>query len=318
MRAAAVTRYGPPDVVEVTDLPQPEPGPDDVLIHVRATTVNRTDCGFRSGLPRVVRLFSGIRGPRHPVLGCEFAGVVAAVGGRVTEFRVGDSVAGYNDSTFGGHAEFVVADASGAIVAMPSTLDFASAAALLEGSHYALTYIKACKIDADSKVLVNGGTGAIGSAGIQIMHSIGADITATCRTQDMELVRGLGARHVISYEDDDFTSASEQFDLVFDAVGKSTFASCKPLLRPHGIYVSTELGPRAQNPLLAIATLGRRQRVMFPIPRVRKSDAEYLVRLAESGEFAPLIDRAFPLEDIVDAYRYVESGQKKGNVSLSL
>lgn len=169
-----------------------------------------------------------------------------------------DAVVGYNDSTFGGHAYFVVTDASRVVVHMPSTLDLGQAAALLEGAHYSLNYLKAAQIDDHTKVLVNGATGAIGSAGVQIMHAIGADITATCRTQDMDLVRGLGARHVISYEDDDFTAVSEQFDLVLDAVGKSTFASCSPAARSWNLRVHGTGTKGADLPARRTGCLGRR------------------------------------------------------------
>ena len=318
MKAAVARRYGPPEVVQVSEVARPTPGPMQVLIKVAATTVNRTDTGFRSGLPHFVRLVSGVRHLRHPILGCEYAGTVVEVGSDVTQFAVGDEVTGFNDWVFGGHAEYVVAKADGALVTKPNSLDITTSAALLEGGHYALNYVKAAKVGAGCRVLVNGGTGAIGSAGVQIMSARGAQVTATARTEDLALVKSLGAQRAISYEDDDFTRLDDQFDVVFDAVGKSTFAACRHLLALRGLYVSTELGPKGQNPLLAVATRFGKQRVMFPIPKATQEDAQYLKSLAEAGAFVPLMDREYSLDDMVEAHRYVESGQKKGSVAIIL
>jgi len=315
MQAAVHTRYGPPSVVSVTQAPRPVPGPDQLLIRVRATTVNRTDSGFRKGSPPIVRLFAGLRHPRNPILGCEYAGEVAEVGPEVTGFSVGDAVVGYNDTHFGGHAEYVVTTPRGMVTHKPSTLDFPHAAAMLEGAHYSLFYLRAAGVGEGSRVLVNGGTGAIGSAAVQILAAMGADVTAVCRTEHLDLVRGLGASRVLSYETDDFTQLDERFDLVFDAVGKRTFAQCRPILTPTGRYASTELGPKAQNPALAVTTRwSRGQRMLFPIPSTRQADAEYLRELAESGRFTPLIDRSYSLDEIREAYDYVETGAKVGNV----
>ena len=315
MKAAVNTRYGPPSVVSVRDAPVPVPGPGQLLIRVHATTVNRTDSGFRKGTPPIVRLFAGLRHPRNPILGSEYAGEVAALGPGAEGFSIGDAVVGYNDAHFGGHAEFVVTTPRGMVTHKPSTLDFPHAAALLEGAHYSLFYIRAAGVGEGSKVLVNGGTGAIGSAAVQILAAMGADVTAVCRTEHLDLVRGLGASHVLSYETDDFTELDERFDLVFDAVGKRTFAQCRRVLTPTGFYASTELGPKAQNPALAVTTRwSKGQRMLFPIPSTRQADAEYLRDLAESGRFTPLVDRSYPIEDIREAYDYVETGEKVGSV----
>ncbi len=315
MKAAVHTRYGPPSVVTVTDAPIPVPAPGQLLIRVRATTVNRTDSGFRKGTPAIVRLFAGFPHPRNPILGCEYAGEVAKLGEGTTGFAVGDPVVGYNDAHFGGHAEYVVTTSRGTVIHKPTTLDFAHAAALLEGAHYSLFYIRASGVGAGSRVLVNGGTGAIGSAAVQILASMGADVTAVCRTEHLDLVRSLGAAQAISYETDDFTMRDEKFDLVFDAVGKRTFRQCRRVLTPTGSYASTELGPKAQNPALALTTRwSKGQRMLFPLPSTRQADAEYLGNLAESGQFTPLVDRSYPLADIREAYEYVETGQKVGNV----
>ncbi len=286
-------------------------------MRVRASTVNRTDCGFRKGSPAVVRLFSGLTRPRHPILGCEYAGEIVEVGDHVTDWSVGDRVVGYNDSSFGGHAEFRVSRTDEVMVRMPANLTFEAAAPLLEGSHYALSNIRATNVTAGSHALVYGATGAIGSAAVQLLRAVGAHVTAVSRTKDLELVRSLGADRAVSYEEEDFTRMSDRFDAVFDAVGKRTFGECRQLLKPQGFYISTDLGPWAQNPVLALATRwGSGKRVLFPIPGLRQAEAEYIRDLAEAGRFTPVLDRSYRLEEIRDAYAFVESGQKVGNVPI--
>lgn len=319
MRAAVQTRYGPPDVVHISEVEKPTPKDDEILVRVHATTVNRTDCGYRAAKPFFIRAFSGLRRPKATVLGNEFAGVVEAVGERVTAFRVGDRVFGYNEGPFGGHADYLTIRESGSVATMPAGFTFEEAAPGTEGSHYALSFIRSAKIQAGNDVLVNGATGAIGSAAVQILKSIGANVTAVCATDHLELVKGLGADRVVDYTATDFTQDEQSYDLVLDAVGKSTFGQCKRLLRPGGIYVSSELGPRAQNPLLALAApLMRDRRVIFPIPKDDQDIIGYLKGLMESGEFKPVVDRTYPLTEIVAAYRYVETGQKIGNVVITL
>jgi NADPH:quinone reductase-like Zn-dependent oxidoreductase len=318
MKAAVHTRYGPPEVVQVTEVDKPTIKADELLIKVHATTVNRTDCGFRAGKPLIVRFFSGMTRPRATVLGNEFAGVVEAIGSEVRSFEVGDRVFGYNEG-FGAHAEYLSIPESRPLATMPKNLDFEEAAPSTEGSHYALSFIRAAKIQAGQDVLVYGATGAIGSAAVQLLNALGANVTAVCSTENVELVKGLGPERVIDYMVKDFTKDWESYDVVLDAVGKSSFDQCKPLLRPTGIYLSSDLGPRSQNPILALITpiLGGK-RVKFPIPRQDEGMARHFKELIESGKFKPVIDRTYPLDQIVEAYEYVETGQKIGNVVISI
>jgi NADPH:quinone reductase-like Zn-dependent oxidoreductase len=319
MRAAVNTRYGPPEVVQVVDVDRPVAGAGEVLVAVHATSVNRTDCGFRAASPFLVRPFSGLTKPRRTILGNEFAGVVAEVGPDVTGFGVGDRVFGYHEGPFGCHAEYVAVAADAPMATMPEGATFAQAAVGTEGSHYALSFIRKVGIEAGQDVLVNGATGGIGSAAVQLLVHLGAEVTAVCGPDHVDLVAGLGAHRVIDFTAEDFTDDDARYDVVLDAVGKSSFGRCKPLLRPRGIYVSSELGPRAQNPFLALVTpLGRGRRVVFPIPRQDQAMIEYLRDLMAAGAFTPLIDRTYPLDEIVEAYRYVESGQKIGNVVISI
>ena len=290
-----------------------------MLVKVHATTVNRTDCACRAAKPFFMRLFTGLTGPRATVLGNEFAGVVEAVGSGVTSFEVGDRVFGYNEGPFGAHAEYLSIPADGSLATMPANVTYAQAAASTEGSHYALAQIRGAKIQSGQDVLVNGATGAIGSAAVQLLKSLGAGVTAVCDTDNVELVRGLGADRVIDYTTQDFTRDDQTYDVVLDSVGKSSFGQCKRLLKPAGIYISSELGPLAQNPFLALmAPLHGGKKVMFPIPKHDQEMVGYFKELIESGEFKPVIDRTYPLDQIVEAYRYVETGQKIGNVVISL
>ena len=320
MKAAVHTRYGPPDVVRISDVEKPTVKDHEVLVKVHATTVNRTDCGFRAAKPFIVRFFTGLLRPRVTVLGSEFAGVVEAVGSGVTSFTAGDRVFGFSEGRFGAHAEYLAIPGDGALAAMPANTTFEQAAPSTEGSHYALSYIRAAKIRSGQHVLINGATGAIGSAAVQLVKSLGASVTAVCGAPHVELVRGLGADRVIDNTAEDFTRDEQTYDVVFDAVGKSSFGRCKRLLTPRGIYLSSDLGPLSQNPLLALVTpLFGGRKVMFPIPPKHDQDGVRQFRdLIESGKFTPVIDRRYPLDQIVEAYRYVETGQKIGNVVISV
>lgn len=319
MKAAIHTRYGPPEVVHIKEIPKPEPQAGQMLVKVMASTVTRTDCGFRSAEYFISRFWSGLFKPKQQTLGCEFAGVVEQTGSDAGEFRPGDRILGYNDVAFGGHAEYLLARATDAVAPIPGNLSFAEAAALTEGAHYALCDIRAARVQKGDSVMVYGASGAIGSAAVQLLKYFGAKVTAVCNTKNVELVKSLGADVVVDYQTEDFTQTGERFRFIFDAVGKSSFKQCKPLLLPKGIYISTELGKGGANVFLALLTplLGNKK-VLFPLPVTRKEDMVFLTNLAEQGLFKPVIDRHYPLDRIVDAYRYVETGQKTGNVVVNI
>lgn len=320
MKAAVRTRYGPPDVVRIAEVPEPTAGDHEVLVKVHATTVNRTDCGFRAANPFIVRFFSGLLRPKATILGTEFAGVVEAVGGGVSSFEVGVRVFGFSEDRLGAHAEYLSVSADGAIETMPAGMTFEEIAPSTEGSHYALSLIRKSKIRGGHHVLVNGATGAIGSAAVQLLKSLGARVTAVCDTEHVELVRGLGAERVIDRTVEDFTKDEETYDVVLDAVGKSSFGRCRRLLKPRATYLSTDLGPLNLNPILGLVTpLFRGRRVMFPIPpKHGREEMRHLKGMIESGAFKPLVDRRYSLDEIVEAYRYVETGQKIGNVVIKV
>ncbi len=319
MKAAVYTKYGPPEVVKIQEVERPKPTADEVLVQVYSATVNRTDSGFRSAEYFISRFWTGLFRPSATILGCEFSGVIVEIGNAVTEFKIGDKVFGYNDKTCGGHAEYLKIKETAAIAGMPANLNFDEAAALTEGAHYALVDIRAANVESGQQVMVYGATGAIGSAAVQLLNHFGAQVTAVCNTKNVALIKSLGAAKVIDYQTQDYKAIATKFDFIFDAVGKSSFGQCKPLLKEKGIYISTELGKNGENILYAITTpWWGGKKLLFPIPSISKDDVLFLKSLAESGSLKPLIDRYYPLEQIIDAYHYVESGQKTGNVILKV
>jgi NADPH:quinone reductase-like Zn-dependent oxidoreductase len=319
MRAAVRTSYGPPDVVRVAEVDKPTPKDNQILVKVHATTVNRTDCGFRAGRPFFVRALTGLPRPKVTVLGTEFAGEVEAVGPSVTSYAVGDRVFGFKGLPFGAHAQHMAIPEDGFLATMPAQLSFKEAAPSTEGSHYALALIRKAKIRGGHDVLVNGATGAIGSAAVQLLRHLGAKVTAVCGPEHLELVKGLGADRVIDYTAQDFTKDEQRYDVVLDAVGKSSFLRCRRLLKPRGVYLSSEFGPLAQNLVVALVTplLGGKK-AMMNLGRDDPRMASFLREVLESGAFRPLVDRQYRLDEIVEAYRYVETGRKVGNVVISI
>lgn len=319
MRAIIYTEYGPPEVVSLMEVDKPVPKDNEVLIKVYATTVNRTDCGYRSPEFFIVRFFSGLFKPKNKTLGNEFAGEIEAIGKEVTSFYIGDKVFGYNDTKCGAHAEYLTITENEAITTMPDNMNFVEAAPITEGAHYALCGIRAAKIKNGQKVLIYGATGAIGSAAVQLVKYFGAKVTAVCDTKNVELVKSLGADVVIDYTREDFTKTGQTFDFILDAVGKSSFGQCKPLLNKKGLYISTGLGKNSENIFLAlISPISGGKKVLFPIPTISKKDVIFLKELVETNRYKPVIDRIYTLDQIVEAYRFVETGQKTGNVVLTL
>ena len=317
MKAIVHTKYGPPEVASLQEVPKPFPKDNEILVKVYASTVNRTDAGFRSAVYFVSRFWSGLFKPKFQTLGCEFAGVVDDMGKLVTSFSKGDKVFGFNDKSFGGHGEYLTIPENAAVTMMPDGLSFTEAAPITEGAHYAMNTIKAAKVEKGQHVMVYGATGAIGSAAVQLLKHFGAIVTAVCNTKNVDLVKSLGADKVIDYQTQDFTKTDTRFQFIFDAVGKSSFGQCKPLLTAKGIYISTELGKNGENIFYALVTplLGGK-RVLFPIPVIDKNEVIFFKGLVEKGEFRPVIDRQYTMDQIVEAYKYVESGQKTGNVVL--
>jgi NADPH:quinone reductase-like Zn-dependent oxidoreductase len=317
MRAVVHDRYGPAEVLRVADVARPRPKQDEVLIRIHATTVNRTDCAWRKGEPFIMRFFAGLRRPKHKILGTELAGEVEAVGADVTEFKPGDQVFGVNAWHFGTHAEFVSIRESAPLARKPLGMSFEEAAAVCDGGILALTALRYAGVRKGHKVLVYGASGSVGTAAVQLAKYFEADVTAVCNTKPAETVKSLGAEIVIDYTREDFTKNGQTYDVILDAAGKHAFRRCKASLRSRGIYVATD---GLENLTLALWTslAGSKKVVLLMPPRNMKSDVRFLKHLIEAGRYRAVIDRCYPLEDVVEATRYVETEQKTGNVVLTI
>jgi NADPH:quinone reductase-like Zn-dependent oxidoreductase len=317
MKAAVRHQYCGPDGLQLRHWPKPVPQKGEVLIKIRATTVNRTDCGILTGSPWAIRLFAGLIKPSSPITGSDFAGEIVAIGEGVMGYQLGDRVWGMHDNGIPSHAQFMCYSAKHPMAIIPEGITFEQAAASIEGAHYALNFINKVELKLDSRILLNGATGAIGSAALQILVDRGFWVTATCNTRNMECISALKPSALLNYEQEDFTKLTEQFDFVFDAVGKSNFSACQAILKPKGVYISSELGPGAENLYLPLLTkLKGGKRVVFPIPFNIPKSLETMGALLKSGGFKPLIDRTYSLDQVADAFEYVASGQKTGNVLL--
>jgi NADPH:quinone reductase-like Zn-dependent oxidoreductase len=317
MRAVVYDRYGCPDVLRLEEVQRPVPKADEVLVRIRASTVNRTDCGLRSGEPFVVRFFAGLRRPKLKILGSELAGEVEAIGAAVTEFAPGDQVFGINPWKYGAHAEFVCMRENAPLAHKPAGMRYEEAAAVCDGAILALACLRSANLKKGESILVYGASGAIGSAAVQLAKCFAAHVTAVCNTENVETVRSLGADKVVDYTREDFTKSGQTYDVILDAVAKHSFQRCRGSLRRGGIYVATD---GWQNAILALWTslIGEnRVKVLIP-PRNMKEDVLFLKQLIEAGKYRAVIDRCYPLEAVVDATRYVETEQKTGNIVLTI
>ena len=317
MKAIVHDRYGPPEVLRLEEVERPVPADDEVLVRIHATTVSRTDCGLRAAHPFFTRLVTGVRRPRQRILGMEFSGEVEAIGGSVNEFAVGDRVFGARGS--GGHAEFIAIRESAPVARMPANMSFEEAAAVCDGASLALPCLRGGNVGEGTSILVHGASGAIGTAAVQLASAFGADVTAVCGPNALELVRSLGAGEVIDYTAEDFARNGRRYDVIFDAVGKHSYRRSRRSLKRGGIFVETDLGYGWHVPWLILLTrfIGDKQ-VKMGIPHYTKQDVLLVRELIEAGKFRAVIDRRYPMEEVVEATRYVETGQKVGNVVLTI
>jgi NADPH:quinone reductase-like Zn-dependent oxidoreductase len=321
MKAAVRSKYGLPGDLSIKKLEKPIPKDDQLLIKVYAATVNRSDCHVLSGKPFLMRFFTGLFKPRHSIIGSDFAGQIEAVGSNVRSFQAGDKIMGFGGGFgCGSHAQYFILPETKAIktmVSMPDNINYDEAAACLEGAVYAGMVILKLEPKADQKALVYGATGAIGTAYVQFLKSVGLSVTAVCGRENAELVRSLGADKIIDYKQEDFTKDVERYDFVFDAVGKSSFFKCKKLLKKKGIYCSS--GGSINLMWVIITPLFGGKKVLFPAAKKTiKEVLEFIKNLIQKDKFKPVIDRKYPLEKIAEAYTYVASGQKIGNVIISM
>ncbi|MBT8119688.1 MAG: NAD(P)-dependent alcohol dehydrogenase [Gammaproteobacteria bacterium] len=322
MKAVIHTRYGPPDILKLGEIELPVAKDDEVLVRVHAATVNRTDCANHRAKPFFMRFVTGLLRPKKNVPGTEFAGVIEAVGNRISSLEPGEKVFGFDDEVSGSQAQYL-AITDEKVARMPEGVTFGQAAASSEGFHYAYNFINKVRIEQGQDVLVNGATGAIGSAMVQLLEYYQVNVTAVCAAKNIELVKSLGANRVIDFENEDFTKDDKRYDYVFDTVGKSSFFKCMKLLKPGGIYISSDLGYMAQNLFLPLITplikpFFKAKKTVFPVPVDIKASLSLVRELIEQGRFKAVIDRSFLLEEIVEAYNYVETGEKTGNVVITV
>jgi NADPH:quinone reductase-like Zn-dependent oxidoreductase len=323
MKAFIYERYGPPEVLQLKEIPAPIPKENELLVRVMSAGVNRTDCANLHARPYIMRRSMGLFKPRKKILGTEFSGSVEAVGTKVIDYKIGDRVFGFADSGVRSYAEFLTVTAGSNISVMPEEMTFKQAACCIEGAHYAYNFINKVNVRPEQKVFINGGTGAIGSALIQLIAYLKADVTATCTSETTRLIKSLGATKVLDYTRGDILNDDDTYDYVFDAVGKSSFEKCKRLLKPGGVYISSELGKNSINVWLSLLTGvfgsvpgNQRKKVKFPYPANIKRSIDLIKSLFEGGHYSAVIDRAYPFEQLREAFQYVESGKKIGNVVL--
>jgi len=318
MKAVVNERYGSPEVLAIREMPIVEPKAGEILVKVHATTVGRTDsCALRAH-PFFVRPYTGLLRPKRTILGLDFAGTVEVVGKDVTKFTQGERVFGLTPGGYGAHAEYVCLPENGAVSSMPAGTRF-DEVVVGEGAWYADTYLTRFNLKPGHKILIYGASGAIGTSAVQLAKFYGAEVTAVVSTPHLDLVKRLGADHVVDYTAGDLTQLGESFDFVLDAVGKTSFFRCRPLLKPDGVFAATDLGPWWQNVVLAIwSSLTGTGRVVFPTPHSSQAFVEFLKARLEAHEFYAVIDRKYLLSDIADAYCFVETEQKVGIVVIEV
>jgi NADPH:quinone reductase-like Zn-dependent oxidoreductase len=323
MRAAVVHRFGGPEVVGIDEVPKPEPRDDELLVKVHASTVSVADHRTRSrDLPPglawfYVPLALGVFRPRKRILGMDVAGVVEAVGAEVTEFAPGDEVIAMLGDDFGGHAEYARVPLSKAIARKPRNLAFDEAIALVFGGHTALGFLNRAGVGPGDEVLVNGASGAVGTAAVQLAHRRGARVTAVCSGANADLVRSLGADRVIDYTVEDFTQNGEAYDAIVECVGNAPFERVSASIKPGGAHLLVVGGFKS---MLTMRRDSKRSGKLVTMQgeHVTGEGLASIVELAESGEYRPVIDRTYELDEIVAAHRYVDTGRKRGNVVLKI
>jgi NADPH:quinone reductase-like Zn-dependent oxidoreductase len=322
MKAIVVTTYGPPEVLQLKEMQKPSSNDNEVLIRIYATAVVATDPQFRKGEPFIARIFTGLLKPKHPIPGDVLAGEIEAVGKDVTLFKKGDQVYAACAMTQGGQAEYICMPQDGPLTLKPSNMSYEEAAGVCDGGLGALNFLRdAGNIQSGQRVLINGASGSVGTYAIQLAKYFGADVTGVCSSANLELVKSLGADQVIDYTKQDFTKSAKTYDLIFDAVGKSSFSKCRDILTENGVYVSTVPALDFMMQLLWKRKHGKR--VAFVAPGLRPDaekvkDLTFLTGLIEAGKIRSIIDRRYRLEQMAEAHRYVEMGHKKGNVVIVL
>lgn len=318
MKAVIYENYGPPEVLQLKEIEKPSPKDNEVLIRIQATAVNSGDIRMRKADPFAVRFMLGLLRPRKKIPGVVFAGIIEATGKSVTKFKTGDAVYGSSFMRFSTYAEYINLPEDGIIALKPVSLTYAEAAAIPFGGNTALHFLRQGKIKAGQNVLIYGASGATGTAAVQIAKYFGASVTAVCSTGNIALVKSLGADAVIDYTKEDFSKTAEQYDIVFDTVGYSPFSGSVKSLKKNGYYLRlVHMSPGAI--LRGIWTsMTSTKKVIGGVASGSAEDLVFLNKLIEAGKLKPVIDKTYPLEQIVEAHTYVEAGHKKGNVVITV
>jgi NADPH:quinone reductase-like Zn-dependent oxidoreductase len=323
MKTIIHTKYGAPEVLKLQEVEKPVPADNEVLVKIHATTVTATEATFRKGQPYFSRLFTGLTKPKITTLGEELAGEITAVGKDVTLFKIGDQVFGTAGPDFGANAEYITIPEDEVLAIKPSNMTYDEAAASVDGFLTALPFLRDTgNIQRGQKVLINGASGSVGAAAVQVAKYYGAEVTGVSSTSNLELVRSIGADHVIDYTKEDFAKNGQTYDIIFDAVGKTTFSHVKNSLTPDGTFLEAGIGLSIFPSVLWTKVMGGKKAKIAATglrsPQERSKDLILLKELIEAGKIIPVIDRRYPLEQIVDAHRYVDTGRKKGNVVITV
>jgi NADPH:quinone reductase-like Zn-dependent oxidoreductase len=320
MRAIVCSKYGKPEVLLLSEVDKPEPKDNEVRIKLHAAIVTPSDCAFRKADPFIIRLMYGLRRPKHTILGVEFAGEIDAVGKSVTAFQVGDHVSGISPTTFGAYAEYVCLPEAGTLASLPVNANYEEAAGLCDGGLTALIFLRdTARLQPGQKILINGASGSVGAYAVQLAKYFGAEVTGVCSSTNAAFVKSLGADQVIDYTQVDFAKSGRTYDVIFDAVGKRSFSQCRGSLSAKGVYLTTvpSLGIMLQ--MLWTSKIGsKKAKFTASGLQQKKENLVFLAELFETGQMKAVIDRRYPLEQMAEAHRYVETGRKKGNVVITL
>ena len=323
MKAIVYTEYGEPEVLRIAEIEKPTPKDNEVLVKVYATSVSTGDVNLRNfvfvpkGLKLMARLMLGLNKPKKHVIGLEFAGEVVEIGKSVTRFKVGDKVFGLDGKQMGSYAQYKTVVEDVGITTMPANMSYEDVVGISNGALTAYTFLKKGNVGQGQKVLVNGASGSVGIAGVQIAKGFGAIVTGVCSTKNIELVKSFGADHVIDYTTTDFTQNGENYDLILDTVAKTPFMACENSLTPKGAYLAVAGGIKEMRQSLGNGRRGGKK-VIAGTSSESQDNLIFIKGLVEAGKLKPVIDRCYPLEEIVEAHRYVDSGRKKGNVVISV
>lgn len=321
MKAIITTAYGSPDIFKLDNVAKPEAKLNEILIRIHASSVTKADTMMRTGKPYIGRFMLGLTKPKNPIWGTGFAGVVESIGTEVTQYKVGDKVFGENTDTMGAYAEYVTVPEDGVVAHLPKNLSFEEAAGMCDGGITSLNFLTNLgNIQAGQKVLINGASGSLGTAAVQIAKHFGAEVTGVCSSKNVEMVKELGADHVIDYTRDDFASNKNTYNLIYDTVGVRSFAECKDALTENGIYASPVLGMPLLSDMMITSVFGKKKARFsatgaLPL-KENKRLLKILIEIIEAGNLKGILDRSYPLEELSEAHAYVDKGHKMGNVVL--